>query len=128
MFDDPELAGWVTLLQCHRQPSAILKHSCLILALEAQHDDSGVTIWGVRVNVCEVQVKRDENPSLALHPVRENLIVAAGQPLVLNALDVETDLTERLTGLYRKVLVRFELHALNPSGRSIALSRASSAA
>ena len=128
ILDNPQLRHRASAVQRGHNPPDIRDYGSFVLLFEPQNDNSGVLVRRVRLNIGEVQIKSQQNPAFASYSSCDHLVVGTRQILVPNGFCVKTALPQCCSRLDGKILVCLELHALSSTGRSIAPSRANSAA
>jgi hypothetical protein len=126
ILDNPQLASWTSAIQAIlRTYATTVDLSC---RLSRRTMIPGCSCGGYAWKLCKVQIQGDQNPAFASNSVCERLVIRSREIFVPNSLCIETRLAQRFSRLGRKILVRFELHTLSSTGRSIVPSRANSAA
>jgi hypothetical protein len=110
----------------------VLSRECdrrrFVLGLEPEHDHAWMFAGRVSADVCEIEIKREQDATLGPDACSQHLITRSRQLLIRYALCVEAGVVKQSSDLEWEILVSLELHAPCPSGSSTEPSRASSAA
>ncbi len=85
---------------------------------DPQHGDARIPGRRELEHVGEIEVERDQGPSLRAADLQQVLVCGGAQPLVQNRRNLVTCFPEEFDGASTEILVQLEIHAGRSSGIS----------
>src|SRR6266542_1924391 len=92
--------------------SHVIQDGEFVLLPKSQHNDAGVCVGRIRLNVGEIQIQGQENAPLLANLGSDRMVVSTREILIPYGVSIESKFPEIEGCLNRKVLVDLKSHAL----------------